>query len=789
MRHHKQMTARLLVGTMLLTLAACSAGQAATPDSDYVPQPLAAAVSIADVVTAKEELTFPIGMEVPFNGTGYLAPMIANEEVYNFPQTNNIVFEPGARSDWHRHGGMIILVTGGVGYYQEEGKPAQILRKGDVLEIAPGVNHWHGATADSWFSQMVIFDSHYTGGGGESKKVTDEEYAALQTEEYTGRTVTADNAFMFQRAANPSSSRNFSGAYYLSDLVGNNNAAGAPGLHYVAFDPGVVNNWHTHEGGQILIATDGIGYHQIEGQPVEVLHPGDVAYCPPGVKHWHGGSADSSFAHIAINTNPDRSGVEWFDRISDAEYSQLSTTGFTDVPAGADYADAVAWCREQGLMNGTSDTEFSPDATLTRAMVVTVLYRWAGQPSLENEILGYPFADVDATAWYGNAVYWARLNGVVQGYGDDRFGTEDPITHEQLDIILRRYKGETPTWTGDPALNVPATRAEAAVAFCESLSQKEEKPAADSITTNGGTEIALAGLEHWTDNADAPVVYYTSDISAVAMVKIYDALKWTPTGKVAVKLSTGEPPASNYLRPELIKDVVEKVDGTIVECNTAYGGSRSSTAMHYQVAKDHGFTDIADFQILDKDGSMSIPVNGGTKLKENFVGKHFADYDSYLVLSHFKGHAMAGLGGAIKNISIGLGSSEGKCWIHSAGTSKTNPWGGQQDAFLESMGDAGKAVSDYLGNGERIVYISVMNRLSVDCDCDGNPAEPDMHDIGILASADPVALDQACVDLVYAAPDHESLANRMESRNGIHTLENAEVIGLGSRTYQLVDIG
>ena len=300
--------------------------------------------------------------------------------------------------------------------------------------------------------------------------------------------------------------------------------------------------------------------------------------------------------------------------------------------------------------------------------------------------------------------------------------------------------------------------------------------------------LSLASLDHRTDSPNAPAVYYTSDISAEAMVRIYDALGWTPTGKVAVKLSTGEPPASNYLRPELIRDVVEKVDGTIVECNTAYGGSRASTAAHYQVAKDHGFTDIADVVILDENGSMPLPVNGGTRLTENYVGGHFADCDSYLVLSHFKGHTMAGFGGAIKNISIGLGSSEGKCWIHSGGTSRTSAWGGQQDAFLESMGDAGKSVSDYLDHGERIVYINVMNRLSVDCDCDGNPAQPDMHDIGILASTDPVALDQACVDLVYAAPDHDSLARRIESRSGIHTLENAEAIGLGSRAYRLVDL-
>ncbi len=286
------------------------------------------------------------------------------------------------------------------------------------------------------------------------------------------------------------------------------------------------------------------------------------------------------------------------------------------------------------------------------------------------------------------------------------------------------------------------------------------------------------------------VVYMTTDISPEGLMAVYEALGWTPSGTVAVKLSTGEPPASNYLRPELIADLVQFVDGTIVECNTAYGGSRAETAMHYQVAEDHGFTAIADFQIQDEDGSMTLSVEGGIRLTENYVGAAFADYDSYLILSHFKGHAMAGFGGAIKNISIGLGSSEGKCWIHSGGTSLTSPWGGEQDAFLESMAEAGKSVSDYLGNGENIVYINVMNRLSVDCDCDGNPAEPDMHDIGILASTDPVALDQACIDLIYAQQDGggASLVNRIESRNGLHTLEHAEEIGLGSRTYKLVSI-
>lgn len=309
-----------------------------------------------------------------------------------------------------------------------------------------------------------------------------------------------------------------------------------------------------------------------------------------------------------------------------------------------------------------------------------------------------------------------------------------------------------------------------------------------SITTNGGEVIALSALEHQSGSA-ASTVYYISDITPEAMVKVYEALEWTPTGKVGVKLSTGEPPNSNYLRPELIKDVVQSVDGTIVENNTAYGGSRAETAMHYQVAEDHGYTAIADVVILDENGSMRLPVNGGTRLTENLVGAHFDDYGSYLVLSHFKGHAMAGFGGAIKNISIGLGSQEGKCLIHTAGASHTSPWGGEQNAFLESMAEAGKAVSDHLNNGENIVYISVMNRLSVDCDCDGNPAEPDMHDIGILASTDPVALDQACVDLVYAAQDGQSLVNRMESRNAEVVLAHGEEIGLGSRTYALADIG
>lgn len=305
-------------------------------------------------------------------------------------------------------------------------------------------------------------------------------------------------------------------------------------------------------------------------------------------------------------------------------------------------------------------------------------------------------------------------------------------------------------------------------------------------STGGENDSTPSGGQTDSDS-DVPIVYMTTDISPEGMLSIYEALGWEPTGKVAVKLSTGEPPASNYLSPELIKDVVEAVNGIIVECNTAYGGSRSETAMHYQVAKDHGFTEIADFQILDEDGSMTLPVEGGSVLTENYVGAAFADYDSYVVLSHFKGHSMAGYGGAIKNISIGLASSEGKAWIHSGGTGGSI-WGGEQDAFLEAMAEAGKSVSDYLGNGERIIYINVLNNISIDCDCDGNPAEPDIHDIGILASIDPVAIDQASIDLCFAAEGSESLQQRVERQNGLHTLEHAEEIGLGSRSYDLVNI-
>lgn len=288
-----------------------------------------------------------------------------------------------------------------------------------------------------------------------------------------------------------------------------------------------------------------------------------------------------------------------------------------------------------------------------------------------------------------------------------------------------------------------------------------------------------------TPAGGAPV-YFTRDISPEGLMRAWEALGVQPAGNVAVKLSTGEPGGRNFLQPDLIADLVRRVDGTIVECNTAYGGQRSTTENHLRAAADHGFTAIADMDIMDADGSMSIPVVGGSHLTEDLVGAHLANYDYVLSLAHFKGHAMGGFGGALKNCSIGIASREGKVLIHSAGAS-TSSWGSPaQDDFLESMAEAAKAVSDHLeGN---MAYVNVMNRLSVDCDCDSNPAEPDMVDIGILASVDPVALDRACVDLVYAAPDGASLVRRMESLNGPHILKHAEAIGLGSQAYELVEL-
>ncbi|MBQ7257905.1 MAG: DUF362 domain-containing protein [Abditibacteriota bacterium] len=303
---------------------------------------------------------------------------------------------------------------------------------------------------------------------------------------------------------------------------------------------------------------------------------------------------------------------------------------------------------------------------------------------------------------------------------------------------------------------------------------------------------AIASTEITNEKAmtqQQPVVYFTKDISPEGLDRVYKALNKKATGKVGVKISTGEPGGHNFLNPALIEGLVKSVNGTIVECCTAYGGKRADPQSHKQVAQDHGFG-FAPVDIMDENGSTKLPITDGKHLKFDIVGKNFNKYGTYLVLSHFKGHAMGGFGGAIKNISIGIASSDGKAYIHSAGkyekVGQGNHFGAKQDDFLESMAEAAKAVADHRAG--RMIYINVMNNLSVDCDCDSHPAPPEMVDVGILASLDPVALDKACVDLVYKAPDGKALIERMESRHGIHTLDYAEEIGLGSQNYKLVEL-
>lgn len=465
---------------------------------------------------------------------------------------------------------------------------------------------------------------------------------------------------------------------------------------------------------------------------------------------------------------------------------------FSDVPAGAYYAEAANW----GLRKGIFDPGlFQPDLAMGRAMVADALYRAVGNPAASGSS-GFP--DISAGSRYDAPAAWAAEQGLILGYADGTFGPENPVTREQMAAILWRYAGKPAAGTGEDFADEASISefAKTAVDWARERGVigggEGNRFAPKDPLTRAHTAAILyryltgdGGAPSLGPAGNSPVVYMTADISPDGLTAVYKALNWTPGDHVAVKLSTGEP-GSNYLRTDLIGDLVKSLDDpTIVECNTAYGGSRASTALHYQVAEDHGYTAIAKVDLMDEKGSMILPVTGGENLTENYVGANFAKYDSFLVLSHFKGHAMAGFGGAIKNISIGIASSEGKSHIHSGG-SGGNMWSGDQDAFLESMAEAGKSVAESLDG--KIVYINVMNRLSVDCDCDGSPAEPDMHDVGILASYDPVALDQACVDLVYAAKDGRSLINRMESRNGLHTLEHAEKIGLGSREYRLVRI-
>lgn len=289
-------------------------------------------------------------------------------------------------------------------------------------------------------------------------------------------------------------------------------------------------------------------------------------------------------------------------------------------------------------------------------------------------------------------------------------------------------------------------------------------------------------------------VYFIKEITPENIIKAYEAVGKKLEGNVAVKMHSGEKGNQNYLRPEFVKDVINYVHGTVVECNTAYEGARNSTEKHRELIKEHEWDKYFPFDLLDAEGpDMELDIPNGKVLKKNYVGKDLAKYDSLLVLSHFKGHAMGGYGGALKQLSIGCASSAGKTLIHTAGVTndQTKLFGNlpEQDRFLEAMADAASSVADYFkGNA---VYINVMKNISIDCDCDGNASAPCMQDIGILASTDPVAVDQACLDLVYNStdPGKDKLISRIESLHGVHTIEAAYDLGVGNREYELIDLG
>lgn len=277
------------------------------------------------------------------------------------------------------------------------------------------------------------------------------------------------------------------------------------------------------------------------------------------------------------------------------------------------------------------------------------------------------------------------------------------------------------------------------------------------------------------------------EISKENLVKIYDALNVKLPGKVAVKVHSGEEGNQNYLRPEFMQDIVKHVNGTIVECNTAYGGERNTTEKHQKLMENHGWSKLYNVDIMDAEEQIELPIPEGKVIKVNYVGKDIQNYDSMLVISHFKGHPMGGFGGALKNISIGVASSYGKTYIHGAGEPE-KIWTADHDKFLESMADADKSIVDYFK--ENILFINIMCNMSVDCDCCAVAEDPCMQDIGILASTDPVALDQACIDLVYNSndPGKDHFIERVESRNGVHTIEAAAEIGVGNREYELETI-
>lgn len=293
-----------------------------------------------------------------------------------------------------------------------------------------------------------------------------------------------------------------------------------------------------------------------------------------------------------------------------------------------------------------------------------------------------------------------------------------------------------------------------------------------------------------------PKVYMTKEISPESLVRVYKALGIEAHGHVAIKISTGEMGGNNYLKPTLIRGLVDEVNGTLVECCTAYGGSRQDKSKHWATVHAHGFDSIAPVDLMDEFGQMRIAVKDKKHIKYDIVGDHLAHYDFMINLAHFKGHAMGGFGGVLKNQSIGVASTAGKAYIHTAGATD-NPdslWTNlpAQDDFLESMAAAAQGVADYFGKGN-IVYINVMNNMSVDCDCDSHPADPKLKDMGILASTDPVALDQACLDLVFThkgkpGDDEKPLIERINRQHGTYITDYAEQIGLGSRTYKLIMI-
>lgn len=282
-------------------------------------------------------------------------------------------------------------------------------------------------------------------------------------------------------------------------------------------------------------------------------------------------------------------------------------------------------------------------------------------------------------------------------------------------------------------------------------------------------------------------VYFIKDITAENMIQIYEALNNPLTGKVAVKLHSGEVGNQNFLRPAFLEPIIKHVEGTIVESNTAYEGKRNTTKEHWKTMKLHGWTDIAEVDIMDADGELILDIPDGKRIQKNYVGSHISNYDSMLVLSHFKGHPMGGFGGALKNISIGIASSHGKAYIHGAGEPE-KIWTADHNSFLESMADASKSIVDYFAG--KMVFINVMCNMSVDCDCCAVAEDPAIADIGILASLDPVALDQACLDLVYASedPGRDHLLERIESRNGVLTVEAAAYLNVGSREYELIEL-